>query len=292
MATGRELRGRIHSVQNIRKITRTMELVSTSKLKRAQDRVVAARPYAEAIRESIADLVNPELMSRFPLLRQPAPLSKGGPSRAAVILVTSNRALCGGFNGNLIKEARRRIAELEHAGYTVDLHSVGKKGAGYFKYLGRKLAADRQDIGDKPTADHAASVVAQILEDYEAGKLASVDLVHGKFVSALSTPPTTVRVLPVATPSGRKARPDYILKPGADAILEVLLPLYVRNMVFRGLVETAAGEHGARRIAMKNATDNAGEILEYLNRTYNRQRQAQITQEIAEIVGGAAALQG
>jgi F-type H+-transporting ATPase subunit gamma len=301
MAKGRQLKGRIRSVQNTRKITRTMELVSTSKLKRAQDRVVAARPYAEALREVIADLVTAELAERFPLLRRPAPPAKGGPSRAAVILLTSNRGLAGAFNSNLIKEARRRIEELEARGYTVELHGVGKKGIGFFKYLHRKLALERMDIGDKPSAEHASEIAQPLIEAYSAGTLASVDLVHAKFVSALTTPPTTTRILPVETvgerpgaAAGRPAGPsrDYLLAPSADAILEQLLPLYVRNAVYRGLVETAAAEHGARRTAMKNATDNAGEILEVLKRTYNRQRQASITQEIAEIVGGAAALQG
>ena len=301
MAKGRQLKGRIRSVQNTRKITRTMELVSTSKLKRAQDRVVAARPYAEALREVIGDLVTPDLAERFPLLRRPAPPAKGGPSRAAVILLTSNRGLAGAFNSNLIKEARRRIEELEARGYTVELHGVGKKGIGFFKYLHRKLALERMDIGDKPSAEHASEIAQPLIEAYSADTLASVDLVHAKFVSALTTPPTTTRILPVETvgerpgaAAGRPAGPsrDYLLAPSADAILEQLLPLYVRNAVYRGLVETAAAEHGARRTAMKNATDNAGEILEVLKRTYNRQRQASITQEIAEIVGGAAALQG
>jgi F-type H+-transporting ATPase subunit gamma len=300
MAKGRQLKGRIRSVQNTRKITRTMELVSTSKLKRAQDRVVAARPYAEALREVIGDLLTPELAERFPLLRRPAAPAKGGPVRAAVVLLTSNRGLAGAFNSNLIKEARRRIEELEGRGYTVELHGIGKKGIGFFKYLHRKLALERLDIGDKPTAEHAAEVAQPLIDAYSAGTLASVDLVHAKFVSALTTPPTTTRILPVETgprdggTARRETGPsrDYILAPSADAILEQLLPLYVRNAVYRGLVETAAAEHGARRTAMKNATDNAGEILEVLKRTYNRQRQASITQEIAEIVGGAAALQG
>ena len=300
MAKGRQLKGRIRSVQNTRKITRTMELVSTSKLKRAQDRVISARPYAEALREVLADLVTPELAERFPLLRQPAPPAKGGPRRAAVILLTSNRGLAGAFNSNLIKEARRRIESLEAEGYTVELHGIGKKGIGFFKYLGRKWALERLDIGDKPTADHAAEIAEPLIRAYEAGELASVDLVQARFVSALQTPPATMRLLPVAAPTtvgqggsggGTRSR-DYILAPSAEAILEELLPLYVRNAVYRGLVETAAAEHGARRTAMKNATDNAGEILEVLKRTYNRQRQAGITQEIAEIVGGAAALQG
>jgi F-type H+-transporting ATPase subunit gamma len=301
MAKSRQLKGRIRSVQNTRKITKTMELVATSKLKRAQDRVIAARPYAEALREVIADLYAPDLADEFPLLRQPPPPGKGGPQRAAVILLTSNRGLAGGFNSNLIKEARRRIESLESQGYQVELHGVGKKGIGYFKYLGRKLSLERIDVGDRPTADHAGEIVAPLIESYAAGELASVDLVQARFISALQTPPTTIRILPVEA-AGKSGGPErdqapkpaanYILAPSAQAILEQLLPLYVRNMVYRGLVETAAAEHGARRTAMKNATDNAGEILELLKRTYNRQRQAQITQEIAEIVGGAAALQG
>jgi F-type H+-transporting ATPase subunit gamma len=303
MAKGRELKGRIRSVKNTRKITRTMELVATSKLKRAQDRVVGARPYAEALREVLGDLMTPDLAERFPLLRQPRPLAQGGPRRAAVVLLTSNRGLAGAFNANLIKEARRRITELEAAGYQVDLYGIGKKGIGFFKYLGRKLVAERLDVGDRPTAEHAAEIAAPLIAAYSAGELASVDLIQAKFISALQTPPITVRILPVTpdpvTPDGGQgagqsggSKPDYILAPSADAILEELLPLYVRNMLFRGLVETAAAEHGARRTAMKNATDNAGDLINLLTRTYNRQRQAQITQEIAEIVGGAAALQG
>ena len=297
MAKSRQLKGRIRSVQNTRKITKTMELVATSKLKRAQDRVVAARPYADALRQVIADLFTPDLADRFPLLRQPAPPGKGGPRRAAVILLTSNRGLAGGFNSNLIKEARRRVEWLENQGYQVELFGVGKKGIGFFKYLGRKLALERTDIGDRPTAEHAGEIVEPLIEAFRVGELASVDLVQARFISALQTPPTTVRILPVETEgqldtgAAGQSR-NYILAPNAEAILERLLPLYVRNAVYRGLVETAAAEHGARRTAMKNATDNAGEILELLKRTYNRQRQAQITQEIAEIVGGAAALQG
>jgi F-type H+-transporting ATPase subunit gamma len=294
MAKGRQLKGRIRSVQNTRKITRTMELVSTSKLKRAQDRVVAARPYAEALRQVLADLVTPELADQFPMLRAPAPPGKGGPTRAAVVLVTSNRGLAGAFNSNLIKEARRRVEALEAEGYTVDLYGVGKKGIGFFRYLGRKWVLERQDIGDRPTAEHAAEIAEPLIAAYAAGELASVDLVQAQFLSPLQTPPATVRILPVETPAADPGAPkhDYILAPSAEAILEQLLPLYIRNTVYRGLVETAAAEHGARRTAMKNATDNAGEILEVLKRTYNRQRQAAITQEIAEIVGGAAALQG
>ena len=290
MAKGRELKGRIKSVENTRKITRTMEMVATSKMKRAQDRVVAARPYANALAEVISSLYSPDLAERFPLLRQPAQ-----PRRVALIALTSNRGLAGGFNANLIKEARARIVELERTGVQVDVHVIGKKGLGYFKYVGRALASQRIDITDRPTAENAAEIVDGLMADYVAGTLDGVYVTYSKFNSVLSTPPTTDRILPVTPPAakpGAGVQRDYLLFPNAEAILTELLPSYVRNSVYRALVETVAGEQSARRTAMKNATDNAGDILNVLRRTYNRARQAQITQEIAEIVGGAAALQG
>lgn len=296
MAKPRELRRRIRSVQNTRKITKTMELVSTSKLKRAQDRVVAARPYAQALAEVIGDLYSPELAERFPLLRQPG---RDGVRRVAVVLITSNRGLCGAFNANLIREARRRLEELAAQRAEAELHLVGKKGIGYFKFTRRTIASQRVDIGDRPTAAHAAEVVGPLMAQFEAGALDAVDIVFAKFNSAVSTPPTTLRILPVTPPSNRRsggqeatAAVNYILKPSAEAILEELLPLYVRNQVYRALVETAAAEHGARRTAMKNATDAGSDMLDILQRTFNRARQGQITQELAEIVGGAEALRG
>jgi F-type H+-transporting ATPase subunit gamma len=298
MAKARELKRRIRSVQNTKKITKTMELVSTSKLKRAQDRVVGARPYAQALADVIGELYSPELAERFPLLRQPGKTG-GGVRKAAVLLITSNRGLCGAFNANLIREARRRLQELEAQGTQVELHLVGKKGISFFKFTRRTPTSQRVDIGDKPTAAHAVELVAPLMEQFAAGALDAVDLVFAKFNSAVSTPPTTLRILPVAPPSKRRsgghektAAVNYILKPSAEAILDSLLPLYVRNQVYRALVETAAAEHGARRTAMKNATDAGSDMLEILQRTFNRARQGQITQELAEIVGGAEALQG
>ena len=287
MAKGRELKGRIKSVENTRKITRTMEMVATSKMKRAQDRVVAARPYANSLAEIIANLYTPELAERFPLLRQPAEIRK-----AAVIVLTSNRGLAGAFNANLIKEARSLIRQLEKDGVAPELHVVGRKGLGYFRYVGREVATSRTDLTDRPTMENAAELVDDLIARFANGELDAVQVVYAKFNSALSTPPATQTILPVTPPKQEGARPDYILLPSADVILTELLPAYVRNSVYRALVETAAGEQGARRTAMKNATDNAGEMLNVLRRTFNRARQAQITQEIAEIVGGAAALQG
>ena len=296
MAKPRELRRRIKSVQSTRKITKTMELVATSKLKRAQDRVIAARPYAAALAEVIGDLYAPELAERFPLLRQPG--KSGVHRRVALVVITANRGLCGAFNANLIREARHRIEQLEAEGVGIDLHLIGKKGISYFRFAKRPAASQRTDIGDKPKAEHAAEIVGPLMAQFESGALDAVEVVFAQFKSAVSTPPTTLRVLPIspprATDPGRKpgVAANYILKPSAEAILEQLLPLYVRNQLYRALVETAAAFLGAQRTAMKNATDNAGDIIELLQRTYNRARQAQITQELAEIVGGAEALKG
>ncbi len=288
MAKPRELKRRIRSVEKTRQITRTMEMVATSKMKRARERVVAARPYASALADVVADLYAPELAEQFPLLRQPEEPHR----RAALVLITSNRGLCGAFNGNLIREGRRRLEAFEAAGTAVDLHLVGKKGIGFFRFLGTPITSQRTDVGDRPTPDHAAEIVEPFTQLFTDGTLDAVDVIYAEHKGGIATPPAVLRVLPVPPPAGGTTTLDYLLRPSAGAILEVVLPLYVRNLVYRALVETAAAEQVARRIAMKNATDNAGEMIDRLRRTYNRARQALITTEIAEIVGGAEALKG
>ncbi len=216
MAQPRELRRRIRSTQNTRKITKTMELVATSKLKRAQDRVVAARPYATALAAVIGDLYSPDLAERFALLRQPGQSAKP----IALVLITSNRGLCGAFNANLIREGRRRLQELQRAGRTVDLHLIGKKGIGFFKFAHQAIASQRVDIGDRPTAEHAAEVMAPLVAAFEAGQLDAVEVVFAKFNSAISTPPTVQRILPVTPPqrgAGAVAT-TYILRPSAEEL--------------------------------------------------------------------------
>ena len=287
MAKGRELKGRIKSTENTRKITRTMEMVAASKMKRAQDRVVAARPYAMALAEVISNLYSGELAERFPLLRQPATTR-----RVAVLLLTSNRGLAGAFNANLIREARHLLERLDEQQVEVELHVVGRKGIGYFRYVGRAMATSRTDITDRPTAANAAELVDGLTREFSEGALDAVYVVHAQFRSALSTPAATIQVLPVTPPERTGPARDYLLYPSAEQLLTELLPSYVRNAVYRALVENEAGFQGAQRTAMKNATDNATEMLNVLRRTYNRARQAQITQEIAEIVGGASALTG
>lgn len=275
-------------MDNTRQITRTMEMVATSKLKRSSDRVSAARPYATRLAEVIGRLVNPELRERYRLLRRPEAVR-----RAAVVLLTANRGLAGAFNGNLIREASGLLERLRAEGATVDFHVVGKKGIGYFRFRGENLASERTDISDRPSAEDAASIVEPLIAAFERGELDAVYVVYAQFRSALSTPPAVMQILPVEPPAeaASAAGTEYILSPSGDEILDRLLPLYVKNSVYRTLVETAAAEQGARRTAMKNATDNAGDMLDLLRRSYNRARQAQITQEIAEIVGGAAALE-
>jgi F-type H+-transporting ATPase subunit gamma len=286
VAGAREVKRRIKSVENTRQITRTMELVATSKLKRATDRVYATRPYAQALDEIVQGLYSPGLAERYPILRRPETVR-----RAAVLLLTANRGLAGGFNANLIRQARTLLEELRGKGIETELHIAGKKGIAYFRFRGEPILTQRTDVGDRPTVEDAESIVGPLRERFEAGVVDAVYLVSSQFRSAMSTPPHARALLPIQAEAGASSADVYILSPSADMILERILPAWVRNAVYTALVENAAAEQGSRRTAMKNATDNAGDVLEHLTRSYNRARQAQITQEIAEIVGGSAALE-
>jgi len=281
----KEVKRRIKSVDNTKQITKTMEMVATSKLKKATDRVRAAEPYSDALAVIVKSLYASDFAERFPMLRQPEERKK-----VAVILMTANRGLCGAFNANLIREARLLRESLLEEGLDVELHSVGKKGMAFFRFRKVQMASTNTGVGDTPTVEDAEAIVGPLRQRFETGDLDQVLLVSAEFRSALSTPPRTMELLPIRPPEGAVSADSYILSPGADTILARLLPAYLRNMVYRALVENAAAEQGARRTAMKSATDNAGEMLETLIRNYNRARQAQITQEIAEIVGGAEGL--
>lgn len=286
MAGDAEVKRRIKTVENTKQITRTMELVATSKLKKATERVHAARPYADALHEIVGGLYSPGLSEKYPILRRPEETK-----RAAVLLLTANRGLCGGFNSNLIKQARLLMERLRGEGVETELHIVGKKGVAYFRFRGEPIASKKVDVSDHPTVADAEEIVAPIRERFESGQVDAVYLVSSKFQSAMSTPPHTRDLLPITGDEKASSADVYILSPSGDMILERILPAYIRNAVYTALVENTAGEQGARRSAMKAATDNAGEVLENLTRTYNRARQARITQEIAEIVGGSAALE-
>ena len=286
MAGERDVKRRIKSVENTRQITRTMELVATSKMKRATDRVHAARPYASGLQDIVRGLYSPGLADRYPILRRPEETK-----RAAVLLLTANRGLCGAFNSNLIRQARDLIDKLRADGIETELHIAGKKGVAYFRFRGEEMLTQRMDMSDAPSVEDAESLTGPIRDRFESGEVDAVYLVSSEFRSAMSTPPRTRELLPIEGDEGASSVDAYILSPSADGILEKILPAYVRNAVYTALVENAAAEQGARRTAMKNATDNAGDVLNHLTRTDNRARQAQSTQEIAEIVGGSAALE-
>ncbi|MGH7556769.1 MAG: ATP synthase F1 subunit gamma [Gemmatimonadota bacterium] len=297
MAKARDLKRRIRSIDNTRQITKTMEMVAASKLKRAQDRVVAARPFDEFMRQVIARVRQgaPQSEAVHPLLRDHV-----ATGRAGLIVITSNRGLAGAFNANLVRTARHKVRELSDEGLAIELHVVGKKGATMLRYQGS--APDRvvTDLTDRPSFEEAEAVAGPLVDAFVDGRLDAVWLVYSHFQSPVEQRPVAARLLPLplaeeeGATSGEERRydPIYEFLPSPREILVRLLPLYVRYGVYRAIIESAASEHGARRTAMKNATDNAEDIIKDLTRSYNRVRQAQITQEIAELVGGAEALRG
>jgi len=287
VAKSRDVYRRMKSVDNTRKITRTMEMVSTAKLRQAQKRVIAARPYSASLADVISRLATPELAELQPLLRQPERAR-----RAAVVLLTSNRGLCGAFNANLIRTAQKLLAELDEKGVDVELHVYGNKGISYFRFRGTEMATSRNDLSDRPESEDASSVISDLARRFVLGELDAAYLVHAEFRNMVSTPPAVKQILPVAVERKTGPQPFYILDPSAEEILSQLLPLYVTNSTFSALLETIAAEQAARRTAMKSATDNAEDFLNRLRRTYNRARQAEITNQIAEIIGGADALDG
>ena len=297
MAKARDLKRRIRWVQNTRQITKTMELVAASKLKRAQDRVVSARPFDDFMRQVIGQLRREAESAEaiHPLLRDRVSAGKAG-----VLVIISNRGLAGAFNANLVRTAHQQVKALGGEGLQVELHVVGKKGASMLRYQGS--APDRvvTDLSDRPSFEEADRVAVPLVDAFVEGRLDAVWLVYSHFKSPVEQRPVTAQLLPLPVAEEEEGAageeggylPIYEFLPSPVEILARILPLYVRYGVYRAIIESAASEHGARRTAMKNATDNAGDIIKDLRRSYNRARQAQITQEIAELVGGAEALKG
>ena len=292
MANLRDIKKRIGSVQSTRQITRTMEMVATAKIKKAQERIESARPYALSMMEVLGNVARFAKGAEHPLL-----LEHETHARSVAIAVTSDRGLAGALNSNILRMTERFIAEQRAAGITVDLISVGKKAAGYFRYRGIEPIAAYRDISDKPTFTDAKSIAAHIIPAYAAGELDEVVILFNRFKNVAEQSPEQHRLLPIRAELLDEAADDadvtaeYMFEPDAESVLEYLLPTYVETLIYRALMESAASEHGARRKAMKSATDNATEMIGTLTRSYNRARQAAITTEIAEIVGGAAALE-
>jgi F-type H+-transporting ATPase subunit gamma len=292
MANLRDIKKRISSTQNTRQITRTMEMVSTAKIRKAQERIESARPYALAMVEVLGNVARFIQGATHPLLEEHAERA-----RVIVVPITSDRGLCGAFNSNILRLTEEIMSREDANGVATDLIAVGKKALSYLRYRGIEPVAGYRDISDKPTFNEARSIAAHIIPAYEAGEVDAAFVVFNRFKNVAEQKAEVYQLLPVerrvmeqeADELGLK--PEYIFEPSPEAVLERLLPTYVETLIYRALMESAASEHGARRTAMKSATDNASEMITTLTRSYNRARQAAITNEIAEIVGGAAALE-
>jgi F-type H+-transporting ATPase subunit gamma len=292
MANLRDIKNRIDSVTSTRQITRTMEMVATAKIKRAQAAIEAARPYALSMMEVLGNVARYVQGASHPLLED-----HGKRERVALVVITSDRGLCGGFNANILRLMEQAVAEERANGAEVDIIAIGKKAAGYLRYRGVEPLASYTDISDRPTFDDARDVAQRLIGPYAEEDLDAAYVIFNHFRSVADQKAELHQLLPIArrvmeeSEEGLDLTPEYVLEPEPDVVLDHLLPTYVETLVYRALMESAASEHASRRTAMKAATDNASEMITTLTRSYNRARQAAITNEIAEIVGGAAALE-
>jgi F-type H+-transporting ATPase subunit gamma len=288
----RDIKKRITSVQSTRQITRTMEMVSTAKIKRAQERIESARPYALAMMELLGNVTRYAKGAAHPLLAQ-----RDERQRVVAIAITSDRGLAGALNSNILRLTEEYLREKQAAGAQVDLVTVGKKAAAYFLYRGIQPVASYRDISDKPTFEDAKSIANHVIRPYSDAEVDEVVVLFNRFVNVAEQSPELHQLLPIASSvlddaaATSDVSAEYVFEPDAEDVLGALLPSYVEALIFRAMMESAAAEHGARRKAMKSATDNASEMITTLTRSYNRARQAAITTEISEIIGGAAALE-
>jgi F-type H+-transporting ATPase subunit gamma len=286
MAGTKEIRSKIASVKSTQKITKAMQMVATSKVRRAQERMRQARPYADKILSVIGNLTKANPDFRHPFLAERETKNIG------VILISTDRGLAGGLNANLFKQALLMLRDWEAKGVAVSLCLIGSKGTAFFRRLGLPILASTSGMGDRPHAASLIGTVKVMLDAYREGKIDRLYLVHSQFVNTMTQRPNIVQLLPVEAVDTQKLQEhwDYIYEPEAADILEGLLMRYIESQVYRGAVENVASEMAARMVAMKAATDNAGTLISELQLVYNKARQAAITKELAEIVGGAAAV--
>jgi F-type H+-transporting ATPase subunit gamma len=284
MPSLRDLRRRIKGVQNMRKITKAMELVAAARMRRAQERVLAARPYSDEIASIMSELMRRSPQYDHPYL-QVRPLEK-----RLIILVTGDRGLCGALNSN---NTRLAVREAAQSSVPTSFVTIGRRGRDVIRRLHRDLVADQSMLGDRPTMGDVLPAVRVALEQYEKGEVQQIDLVYARFISVGRQQATLQRVIPVVPPEDAKAvTADFEYEPDPKDVLDALLPRYVEAQVYRAVLENGASEQAARMLAMRNASDNASEFIEDLTLTANKVRQASITTELMEIVGGAAALEG
>jgi F-type H+-transporting ATPase subunit gamma len=294
MASGKELRTKIKSVENTKKITKAMEMISVSKMRKAQERMRAARPYSEKIRSIANNLgqANPEYVHTF--------MKKNDGKSVGFIVVTTDKGLCGGLNTNLLRAVTTQLRQVQSSGKTPKAVAIGGKGLGFLNRVGAKVVSHITHLGDRPHLDKLIGPMKVMLDAYAAGEVSAVYLCYNKFASTMSQVPTVDLLLPLSAEqmqaeskaAGNQHAWDYIYEPDAQTVIDDLLVRYVEALVYQAVAENMASEHAARMVAMKAATDNAGSVIGELKLVYNKTRQAAITKELSEIVSGAAAISG
>jgi F-type H+-transporting ATPase subunit gamma len=292
MAVGKEIRGKIKSVENTKKITKAMEMVAASKMRKAQERMRAARPYSDKIRNITANLsqANPEYQS--PYMRQ-----GGNAKKVGIIVVTTDKGLCGGLNTNILRAVTTKMRELQGEGVAVEAVAIGNKGFGFLNRIGAKIVSHAIQLGDAPQLEKLIGPVKVMLDAFVAGQLDAVYLCYTQFINTMKQEPLVSKLLPLSSDhlqqtAAEKAQYgwDYLYEPDAPTVIDELLTRYIEALVYQAVADNMASEQSARMVAMKAATDNAGNLIAELKLVYNKTRQAAITKELSEIVGGAAAV--
>ena len=288
MAAGKELRGKISSVENTKKITKAMEMVAASKMRKAQERMRAARPYSDKVRQIAAHLsrANPEYRHPY--------MATNDANVVGLIVVSTDKGLCGGLNTNLLRMVTTKIRDLQAAGKTVEVVAIGSKGLGFMNRAGARVLANAVGLGDTPHLDTLIGPVKVLLDRFTEGAISEIHLCYNQFINTMRQEPTLQQLLPLTPGELDAGLPkhgwDYIYEPDAAAVIDDLLLRYVESQVYQGVAENMASEQSARMVAMKAATDNAGNVIGELKLVYNKTRQAAITKELSEIVSGAAAV--
>lgn len=293
MAAGKEIRGKIKSFENTKKITKAMEMVSVAKMRKAQERMRSARPYAEKIRDLAANLA-----SATPEYRHPYMVKNETAKTVGFILVTTDKGLCGGLNTNVLRAVTSKLREVEASGQKSEAVAIGNKGYGFLNRIGAKVVSHVTHLGDKPSLDKLIGPVKVLMDEYAEGKLSAVYLCYTKFINTIKQEPVVMQLLPLSAETLKVAPSvngttygwDYLYEPDPATVIDELLVRYGEAQVYQAVAENMASEHSARMVAMKAATDNAGNLIAELKLIYNRTRQAAITKELSEIVAGAAAV--
>ncbi len=289
MAGSKEIRTKIKSVQNTRKITKAMEMVAASKMRKAQERMRAARPYAEKVRNIAAHLAqaNPEY-------KHPFVVKNSGTKTVGIVIVSTDKGLCGGLNTNVLRLVTNKYREWQTEGTAVNATAIGNKGFGFLNRIGAKVVSHVVQLGDVPHLEKLIGAVKVQLDAYAEGKVDAVYLAYTRFLNTMKQEPVVEQLLPLSADrlkeTSREYSWDYIYEPDAQAVLDELMLRYIESLVFQAVAENMASEHSARMVAMKSASDNAKEVIADLQLTYNKARQAAITKELSEIVAGAAAV--